>query len=206
MCDLGGKLRCVSASTMWLATIVISLVMSSCTPEFAKGNLDFGRARPDFRFVISLHAGQPADALFVRIERLAVKYDYAEYEMPPVTLDNLLAGHARSFDWRKTAPSAKPYTLSLFWEVDQLPKIKIIKMIMYHKSMDRFTRAEWDMFYQWRDEILPEEFPDATIEVTRHPAIFTTNAELEKIATETDYEIPIEERPRIGRPVPDRND
>lgn len=59
-------------------------------------------------------------------------------------------------------------------------------------STESFTKEDWILFFDYKDNILPKVFPEADISIhkTRHPAVFTDDKILRQIQRETDFEIP----------------
>ena len=86
--------------------------------------------------------------------------------------------------------------LSHFNAVDEPVKTKqvatSITFIFERDNLGSFTKEEWLEFYAFYDEILPDVFPDADIQIMeiRHPAVFTDYEILLQIQEETDIEIP----------------
>ena len=67
-----------------------------------------------------------------------------------------------------------------------------LTFIFQRENVGSFTKEEWLEFFTFYEEILPDVFPDADIQImeTRHPAVFTDYEVLLQIQEETDIEIP----------------
>ena len=67
-----------------------------------------------------------------------------------------------------------------------------LTFIFQRENVGSFTKEEWFEFFTFYEEILPDVFPDADIQImeVRHPAVFTDYEVLLQIQEETDIEIP----------------
>ncbi|MEM7280958.1 MAG: hypothetical protein AAF438_04955 [Pseudomonadota bacterium] len=161
-----------------VAALMIAL-LCSCDEQVAK-HLVFGTTVPDARLRVTF--SQPLQRTEV-YRRLQVSMSGAGFpsfrgERPVEGESSVGATH---WVWHPTEESNyvdDDYSIGTTWrEETNLPSG--FEFRFYQGGTHGFENEEWLLFFKFKDEYLPSAFPDALIEVTRHPA---ENTELSKLA------------------------
>ena len=69
-------------------------------------------------------------------------------------------------------------------------QVKRIEFIMRNGGPRPFREGEWYMFSEWLNKRIPAMFPDAVVEITRHPAIHTDPEDVAALAKRASIPLP----------------
>lgn len=174
-----------------LGVLVTFACLEGCDKDWAK-HVEYGRAIPDMRFTVTLADPLTRLELFQRFEQLAHMAGFSNYIGVPISPERLESDPPTStFSWSVSeATGWGDYNISFYWQPHAVVKPSSFVAIFRNGRVDDFTIKEWLIFKNWKDSYLPKVFPDATIEVTRHPAAFTDEKQLLEISMATGIEIP----------------
>lgn len=172
--------------------VLLSFVfcLAGCDKDWAK-RFEYGRVQPNFRLTVTLPQPSSKSDLFARFEALAYRTGFTEYRGRPITED-MFEPDAKyhGFDFFPGDAGEDKYRIGFHWQPPDVEEPSRFEVIFYNRSMDDFTAQEWLIFRNWKETILPAEFPDATIEVTRHPVVFTDKKKMLEISRTTGIPIP----------------
>lgn len=162
--------------------------ISGCDWERPYAN---GRFEPDFRFKVTLSEPQSKADLFMRFEELAELTGFPNYQGLSITNQMLEHGtKLNTFSWYPDEKSTVRYSITLGWRPRSAERPTWVLVIFRMGTADRFTEKEWLIFEEWKESYLPKVFPDAAIEVDRHPAVRTNKEEMLEISRATGIPIP----------------
>ena len=65
-----------------------------------------------------------------------------------------------------------------------VPSESVIFM-MHNDSVEKFDADDWLRFFEWKDKLLPQVFPNSNIHIARHPAARTKREDIAKIELQT---------------------
>ena len=167
-----------------------------CDGDWAK-RFDYGRVIPDFRFRVTLEEPLSKAELFRRFEELAHLAGVTRYRGRPITEETFDPDASfSSFSWFLDEVELQNYNITLAWRPRNAEKPSWVLIIFRNGKLDDFTEKEWLIFKEWNETYLPSVFPDASIEVERHPVVYTSKDEALDISRSTGIPIPqeLEER------------
>lgn len=173
--------------------------LAGCDENWAK-RFDRGATIPDARLELKLSEPQSVIELLPRYEKAANIGGFPYMWGGAVTAEEVEASSRRNFSWVKAEDSASvfQYRVTFFTPRQEEQSTKKITFVFSNDSTDLFTKDEWLMFYQWKDEYLPEVFPGATISISRHPAVFTSHEDIMEFERDMGIEVPEEYRSSSG--------
>ena len=172
-------------------------LIQACSPDAAK-QLEFGTAIPDARYEVTLDREYAVEELRPRLERLAsaagFENDRVEADQQPTT-PHFRILRIPNRGW--TPPrSTKPPDYGIGIATPRgLSNTDRFEVIYYHITADTFNSEDWAVFAEWGESQIPAIFPSALIRVTKHPATQTSPEEIERIARETELDVPDEYAP-----------
>lgn len=171
-----------------LAYIICATSLLGCEREVGWGKRfdTAGQLRPDFRFTVTLDSEVDTTRLYPVFERIAQENGFPSYTGVPVAKTLARQDGIFAFDWVSESEHVPLRNVSFANE----PMANSFKIVLYNNDMDSFQAEDWEVFAMWKNEILPQAFPNATIEVARHPAVFTDEQYLEEFASATGVAIP----------------
>lgn len=181
-----------------LVFVLASTALYLCSCEDWPKHLEFGTRVPDARLEVKLDEPSLKYALYRRFEKAAHRGGYFDWRGRPLTEENIREDNLpTAYHWYPNeASDHSDYRIGfLLPRGDERPSS--FTFIFYNANTSAFTDKEWRMFFQWKDVLLPRIFPDASIEVTEHPARYTNRDDLAGISRSTG--IPVPERYRDDR-------
>ena len=176
--------------------LVFCAALFGCDPDTAK-RFEYGRPVPDFRLTVKLNAATSKEELFERFESLARSQGFTEYRGQPLNDRTFLDVPARSqgsFNWFPSDKGPQQYYVAFVWNSrdDTLPTEFLL--IFFSSDLDGFSLTEWHLFETWRETILPDAFPEATIVVTGHPVGHTRPELVDEYARQSGVALPDRKR------------
>lgn len=177
------------------------LLVEGCGDDWAK-RLSHGTTVPHARLRIVLSEPLANDELFRRLDETARAAGFLSRRGPLIASDEQVTEQTpSSWGWHPTDASNhadSDYSLTMGWdEVTSHPGEFFF--IFRNGGTANFTAIEWLLFQKWKDEYFPAAFPNATITITHHPALFTDPEELIAISDATGIAIPDEVMQRYER-------
>lgn len=168
-------------------------------PEIAS-RLAFGVPVPDARLEVTLDSAVPARELLARLDNGITD---AGVESTPRNA-HLIASDEKmdrdSFLWFYDSDAKlDDYRIGVNFPYKEANPSSF-EFIFRNAGTDNFTEKEWRMFFDWKERILPQMFPDAvSIEISRHPAEFTDIEDIESIANRLGVELPVRLSEKLKR-------
>ena len=182
----------VSAYAAAFVTIISWLGLTGCDENWAK-RFDRGAPIPNARLMLELREPQSIAQLFPRYQQAASLGGFPFSWGSSYTGEQAEANMIRSHTWTKTEGSTSVFEHRISFSTPRGEKsAKHITFIFRNDSTDSFTKDEWLWFFQWRDEYLPQVFPEAIISIIRHPAVFTDLETITEIEEELGIHVPEE--------------
>ena len=185
----------VSLCRLIFAVIPVSMCLMGCDENWAK-RFDRGAPIPNARLLLELPEPQSIAQLFPRYQQAASLGGFPYKVGRPMTVEEVEASSSRFFSWvakEEYSDSINVYEHSVeFFTPRGEKSSKYITFIFRNDSTDSFTKDEWLWFFQWRDEYLPQVFPEAIISIIRHPAVFTDLETIAEIEEELGIHVPEE--------------
>ena len=185
----------VSAYAAAFVTIISWLGLTGCDENWAK-RFDRGAPIPNARLLLELPEPQSIAQLFPRYQQAASLGGFPYKVGRPMTVEEVEASSSRFFSWvakEEYSDSINVYEHSVEFFTPRGEKSSThITFIFHNDSTDSFTKDEWLWFFQWRDEYLPQVFPEAIISIIRHPAVFTDLETIAEIEEELGIHVPEE--------------
>ncbi len=191
------ELRVVKTSTSAIGGIGSLLLVASalvclagCGDDWAK-TLDNGAPVPTSRIRIHFEGQLERSVLYEDFRELAEGEGLTEYRGQEITESSIGPdGHVASFGWEPRTDSVIRYRLDVVLHFRSQARPEYVDVLIVNQRSMSNGAQEWLLFQRWRDELLPTKFPNAELEVTRHPAAHTLREELVEIAEATGMEIP----------------
>ena len=186
--------------------ILCCLCLVGCDPIYWPG---FGSATPvpDARINIELPAPRTLAELYPKYIEVASRggFPYTKRYPGVRSLEDLLSedfrGSIGDLRWAEYPDVQSSYQRQVFFlskfntreETNRRKNVASSLIFVFQReNVGSFTKEEWLEFFVFYEEILPDVFPEAEIQIskTRHPAVFTDDEVLRQIQQETDIEIP----------------
>ena len=182
----------VSLCRLIFAVIPVSMCLMGCDENWAK-RFDRGAPIPNARLMLELPEPQSISQLLPRYQKAASLGGFPFSWGSSYTGEQAEAKMIRSHTWTKTEGSTSVFEHRISFSTPRGEKsAKHITFIFRNDSTDSFTKDEWLWFFQWRDEYLPQVFPEAIISIIRHPAVFTDLETIAEIEEELGIHVPEE--------------
>ena len=165
------------------------LCLAACE-DWAK-RLEFGQSIPDARLEIRLNEPTSKYGLYQRFEQAAHRGGFFHRRGRHLSAEDIRQNNLPpSHKWYPSESSDRSeYHVSFYWP-RRVERPWSFVFVFYNSSLNAFTAKEWRMFYEWKDEHLPIVFPEALIEITKHPAQRTARENLSEISNVTGIPIP----------------
>ena len=201
-------IKVIKRQALWQLGMLSLLLMLlvGCDPSWSL-RFAHGKVRPNARINIELPAPRTLAELYPKYIEVASRggYPYTRSYPGVRSLEELLSedfgGAISALRWAEYPDVQSSYQrqvifLSGFSAREEPVRSKrttsSITFMFQRENGESFTKEEWLEFFVFYEEILPDVFPKAEIQIskTRHPAVFTDDEVLRQIQQETDIEIP----------------
>lgn len=163
--------------------------MAGCDEHWAK-RLEHGSPVPDARIELELPYALSKADLYQRYKSAAGMENFTVLGRNGVSGEEAIASNKPSYEWYRTDPIDTYDHHIGFRTPRKETESTLVTFVFYKHKAEPFTKDHWLAFYKWKDEHLPQVFPEAAIRVVRHPAEFTVREDIGPIANETGIEVP----------------
>ncbi len=175
-----------------LVALVVSLVLCLVIGRIAYiksiwcDTLRCGRFVPDARLEIDLPQSLSTGELYALYKRAAELGGHTQESGGPYIPDPKGLAYRRSHRWLAEPTGRYPHEV---WFYSPRAPMDVpsasVRFVMYHESVEKFDADDWLRFFEWKDKLLPQVFPNSNIHIARHPAARTKREDIAKIEQET---------------------
>ena len=176
--------------------ILLCIFLSACTNSCNDALLDhlyFGTIIPTARMTITLHESKDKLVIFQNFERAAQQNGFAFlFGSRTDMLDADALHKSRLYTWLSEDRTSSVHVTSISLLLDNIGDTSDSFEFFLDAPMEQesFDASDWRQFFRWRNTILPGEFPNATFEITVHPAAYTNFDVLEQVSEDAGIPIP----------------
>ena len=179
-------------ATCFLLCIFLSACTNSCN-DAVVNHLHFGTVDATARMTITLHESKDKLVIFQKFERAAQQNGFAFlYGSRTDMLDADALHKSRLYTWLSEDRTSAVYVTSISLVLNNIGDTSdsFEFYLDAPSGQESFDAGDWRQFFRWRNTILPDEFPNATFEITVHPAAYTNFDVLEQVSEDAGIPIP----------------
>lgn len=176
------------------------VLLSGCTPDMAM-KFTRGIVVPNATIELVFSPPLSTQELLPIYEKVA---HLAGYRCGSENVEEFLKTHNDRhsfFDWYLT--QSRPhqhYKIAFTLPSSDAKSNKVVYFIFQNESIEDFTEEDWIKIVKWKNEYLPQAFPQAEIRMIVHPAEFTNPEYAAQLEQKTGLIIPEKLRQRYGIP------
>lgn len=182
--------RSARTAVVVCAILVFTNVLAACDNEWFK-SLEFGDRVPDARLLVTLPEPATKYDLYQRFTQVATTAGFLFRQGREISDEDIKTDNLPNMYWMfRNQNSTRSEIYVGFMLPRSVAQPSTFTFIFYNSSTEKFTEAEWEAFFQWKNQFLPAEFPEGEITVRKHPAVMTDPEQVDDISAETGIPVP----------------
>ena len=174
-----------------LVALVVSLVLCLVIGRIAYiksiwcDTLRCGRVIPTAILKIDLPQPLSTGELYARYKQAAELGGHTQQDGGPYVPDPQGLAYRRGHRWLAQPTGRYLHAIHFYSRAPMGVPSESVIFMMHNDSVEKFDADDWLRFFEWKDKLLPQVFPNSNIRIARHPAARTKREDIAKIEQET---------------------
>ena len=141
--------------------------------------------KPTAFLKIDLAQSLSTGELYARYKQAAELGGHTQKEGGPYVPDPQGLAYRRGHRWLAQPTGRYLHAIRFYSRAPMGVPSESVIFMMHNDSVEKFDADDWLRFFEWKDKLLPQVFPNSNIHIARHPAARTKREDIAKIELQT---------------------